>query len=117
MANGHGGKRIGAGRKPGAENQFNQDIKTMVLEALDMVGGAKYLASCAHKQPGAFLTLVGKVLPLQLAGTGQHGEVTSLSFEWAAAQPPLIEGETPTEIGQFRSSADMPSATPPLKHQ
>ena len=90
------------GRAKGTQNKADRDVKEMVLQALDMVGGAKYLASCAHKQPGAFLTLVGKILPLQLAGTGHHGEATSLSFEWAAAQPPLIEAQVePVDVGQF----------------
>lgn len=40
----------------------------MILEALDSAGGVKYLAAQAHATPAAFLSLVGKVLPLQLTG-------------------------------------------------
>ncbi len=43
----------------------------MILEALDNAGGVKYLTDTAKKNPTAFLTLVGKVLPLQL--TGENG--------------------------------------------
>jgi hypothetical protein len=38
----------------------------MVLEALAVAGGAGFLAEQAQKNPNAFLTLVGKVLPLQV---------------------------------------------------
>lgn len=42
----------------------------MVLTALSDVGGAAYLARQAEENPGPFMTLVGKVLPLQLTGEG-----------------------------------------------
>lgn len=44
----------------------------MVLEALEGAGGVDYLIQCAQDQKtaGAFLTLVGKVLPLQVTGEG-----------------------------------------------
>ena len=39
-----------------------------VFEALDGSGGVDYLQAQARDNPTAFLTLVGKVLPLQVAG-------------------------------------------------
>lgn len=42
----------------------------MILVALTQAGGAEYLHSQAAKNPGAFMTLVGKVLPLQVTGDG-----------------------------------------------
>ena len=39
---------------------------------LDKVGGLDYLAARAIDSPSAFLTLVGKVLPLQLQGDPDH---------------------------------------------
>lgn len=46
----------------------------MILEALEGAGGAAYLLECAQdpKTRNAFLTLLGKVLPLQI--TGKDGE-------------------------------------------
>jgi len=41
----------------------------MILAALDKVGGEKYLATQAEKNPAAFLTLIGKVLPTTLEGS------------------------------------------------
>jgi hypothetical protein len=70
-----GGKREGSGRKPGVPNKINADLKEMILGALSDVGGRDYLALRAKDTPAAFLTLVGKVLPMQLAGEG-GGPVT-----------------------------------------
>jgi hypothetical protein len=43
-------------------------LKDMVLQALDDAGGQQYLVEQASKNPVAFMTLLGKVLPLQVAG-------------------------------------------------
>ena len=98
----HGGTRSGAGRPKGSLGKENRDIKEMILGALSDVGGRKYLAECARKQPAAFLTLVGKVLPLQIAATNDDGTpITGLSFSWAPASP-LIEAQVqPVDVGQF----------------
>ena len=66
---GKGGKREGAGRKPGVPNKLNSDLKAMILGALEGAGGQDYLQRQAEENPGAFLTLIGKVLPTTLAGT------------------------------------------------
>jgi hypothetical protein len=42
----------------------------MVVAALSGVGGQAYLEAQAIENPTAFLTLVGKVLPLQVSGEG-----------------------------------------------
>ena len=56
----------GAGRPAGLPNLINRDIKEMILQALTMAGGAQYLLEQSHKNPTAFMALVGKVLPLQV---------------------------------------------------
>ncbi len=62
----------GPGRPAGVPNKMTQEVKAMILEALEGAGGVDYLISCAkdQKTAGAFLTLVGKVLPLQVTGEG-----------------------------------------------
>jgi hypothetical protein len=65
---GRGGARPGAGRPKGSLNRDSADIRNMVMRALDMVGGCDYLAARAIDTPAAFMALVGKVLPLQVAG-------------------------------------------------
>lgn len=44
----------------------------MILAALDKAGGADYLFSQSSENPTAFMTLVGKVLPLQLTGDKEN---------------------------------------------
>lgn len=44
----------------------------MILAALDKAGGADYLYSQSSENPTAFMTLVGKVLPLQIAGDKEN---------------------------------------------
>jgi hypothetical protein len=56
------------GRTKGTPNKMTAAIKEMVVEALDKAGGVAYLLTQAQSNPTAFLTLVGKVLPLQVQG-------------------------------------------------
>ena len=56
------------GRAKGVTNKLTADVKAMVLEALDKAGGADYLYAQSESNPTAFMTLVGKVLPLTLSG-------------------------------------------------
>jgi hypothetical protein len=63
------GERRG-GRQKGTPNKSTQAVKDMILEALAQKGGADYLARQADENPAAFMTLVGKVLPLQVTGDG-----------------------------------------------
>lgn len=56
------------GRQKGTTNRLTADVKAMVLEALDKAGGVSYLLTQAESNPNAFMTLVGKVLPMTVAG-------------------------------------------------
>lgn len=56
------------GRQKGTPNKLNADVKAMLLGALNQVGGQQYLAEQAKSSPAAFLSLIGKVLPLQITG-------------------------------------------------
>ena len=58
----------GKGRKKGTPNKITSDVKAMVLAALDKAGGSEYLFKQATTNPVAFMTLVGKVLPLTVKG-------------------------------------------------
>ena len=66
------GRKTG-GRQKGSLNKGTAQLKDMVLQALDEShpdGGVGYLKQTAIDHPVAFLTLVGKVLPLQVTGEG-----------------------------------------------
>lgn len=56
----------GPGRPPGVPNKFTGALKEMVRQALDEAGGVEYLKTQAEKNPSAFLTLVGKLLPAEI---------------------------------------------------
>ena len=71
----------GQGRPRGSVNKVPASIKAMVEGALRQVGGQDYLARQAIENPVAFMGLVGKVLPLQLAGA--DGGALIVDFRWA----------------------------------
>lgn len=54
------------GRPAGVPNQYTQEIRDMVREALEGVGGVNYLMLMAVTRPDLFLPLVGRTLPLKL---------------------------------------------------
>jgi len=60
----------GKGRVKGTPNKNTVAIKDMVVQALDAAGGADYLLAQAHQNPNAFLSLVAKLMPTQVAGEG-----------------------------------------------
>lgn len=74
---GKGQPRTG-GRAKGTTNKLTADVKAMVLSALNQAGGVDYLLAQAKTNPNAFMTLVGKVLPLTLAGDPDHPIVTAI---------------------------------------
>ena len=76
------GRKTG-GRQKGSLNKDNADIRAMVVGALKAVGGQEYLAECAISHPVAFLGLVGKVMPLQLASN--DAGALAFDFRWASA--------------------------------
>lgn len=56
------------GRQKGSLNKTTKELKDMILQALDESGGVEYLKQTAIDHPTAFMTLIGKVLPLQVSG-------------------------------------------------
>lgn len=70
------GKEKGPGRPKGMPNKNTAALKEMILEALDNAGGADYLERKANdpRTASAFLSLIGKVLPMTIQGPGDNGE-------------------------------------------
>lgn len=68
------GQKTG-GRKKGVPNKNTTALKDMILQALANVGGADYLQKQATDNPTAFMTLVGRVLPLQVNDKGGEPRV------------------------------------------
>lgn len=74
------------GRKKGTPNKMTAQLKEMILEAAelagdDMGGGGtvKYLRTQATLQPAAFMSLLGRVLPMQV--TGEDGGAIVVSWQ------------------------------------
>lgn len=74
----------GPGRKKGVPNRMTTEVKAMILEALEGAGGVEYLTERANdpRTASAFLTLVGKVLPLQVTGEGGGAVQHALRVEF-----------------------------------
>ena len=67
----HGGKRTGAGRPKGSLTKTTVMLKEAILKAAEEAGGPEgtvgYLKQQAKENPTAFMGLLGKVLPTQVA--------------------------------------------------
>jgi hypothetical protein len=60
-----------------SQNKITRALKESILQALEEAGGNEgavgYLRWLAHENPSAFAGLLGKVLPMTIASTGQDG--------------------------------------------
>src|SRR6516162_1991850 len=56
------------GRVKGTPNKLSASVKTMIRGALNELGGTQYLVEQGRANPSAFLSLVGRVLPMQVDG-------------------------------------------------
>jgi hypothetical protein len=52
-------------------------VKAAIMAAFDEVGGADYLKTDATTDPRTLCTLLGKILPTQVAGDADAGANTS----------------------------------------
>ena len=72
------------GRKKGTPNRINALLKDSILEAAQQAGGKDglvgYLRDRALDTPAGFLALLGKVLPLTLAGDDE--KPVALELRW-----------------------------------
>jgi hypothetical protein len=82
MAKGH---KTG-GRTKGTPNKTTALLKDAILKAAEDAGEKDglvgYLTKQAGANPTAFLALLGKVLPLQVAGDPENPVKTVLEFSW-----------------------------------
>lgn len=83
------GKEKGPGRPKGMPNKTTTQLKEMILGALDASGGVDYLTERANdpRTASAFLTLVGKVLPMTVQGPNEDGSHTFTVIERRIVKP------------------------------
>lgn len=75
------GERRG-GRAKGTPNKLTGDVKAMILQALENKGGVAYLEEQAATNPNAFMTLVGKVLPMTVASDPDNPLLAGLTVKF-----------------------------------
>ena len=79
----------GPGRPKGMPNKTTALLKDAILQAATQAGGdagmVGYLAEQAKRNPGAFMALLGKVLPMQV--TGADGAPLITTIELRAVKP------------------------------
>jgi hypothetical protein len=81
-----------AGRPKGAQNKTTTALKDAILVAGEQAGGEAglvgYLRNMATTNPSAFLSLLGKVLPMTLAGDRDAPLQERVTVAWEAVDPP-----------------------------
>jgi hypothetical protein len=68
----------GKGRPKGTPNKVTATVKDMIIQAVNELGGVSYLVDCGNENRAAFLALVGRIVPLQVAGDPDNPLKTEL---------------------------------------
>ncbi|MFC3706054.1 hypothetical protein ACFOOL_14975 [Devosia honganensis] len=88
------GRAKTGGRKKGTPNKVNALLKEDILAAASAAhpdGRVGYLTKQAKENPVAFMTLLGKVLPMQITGEG-GGPVKIQKVERVIVRPSNPDG-------------------------
>lgn len=88
--------KLTGGSRKGRPNQSTAVLKTMILGALDELGGQTWLVEQARHEPVAFMALLARLLPRQPVDTDM-GALVPLE-EMSDEQLNLIAGESPPMI-------------------
>ena len=77
------------GKPKGAVNKNTKELKEMILAALSEAGGVEYLVDKANdpRTASAFLSLIGKVLPMQVTGANGGPVEHAVKFEVVGVLP------------------------------
>ena len=59
-------RKKAGGRVKGTPNKTTVALKDAIMNAFEKVGGVDYLVTVAKKDPKTFITLLGRVLPLEI---------------------------------------------------
>jgi hypothetical protein len=92
MAKPKGSPKTG-GRQKGTPNKNTAILKDAILTAAQLAGGGdedglvKYLQNQANANPGPFMALLGKVMPLQIAGDADNPLQTFTRIELIGVRP------------------------------
>jgi len=78
----------GPGRPVGSQNKTTALLKDAILKAAEQAGGGdmvEYLTQQARDNPGPFMALLGKVLPMQVVGDADNPIVTEIVIRGVSA--------------------------------
>lgn len=81
--------RSKTGRKKGTPNKTTKLLKEAILKAAENAGDGdmvEYLTQQARTNPGPFMALLGKVLPMQIAGDPENPLQTVTRIELVAPE-------------------------------
>jgi Family of unknown function (DUF5681) len=80
------------GRPNGSKNKTTTQLKEAILAAAERAGGQEglvgYLERVANSNAPAFATLLGKVLPMTLAGDKDSPLQERVRVTWEVVEPP-----------------------------
>ncbi len=76
-----GGRRPGSGRKKGGTNKITADVREAILQAFGIVGGVEYLCAVAREIPKAFCALLGRLIPVKVAGDAEDLPVLRMTID------------------------------------
>ena len=114
------GRKTG-GRRAGTPNKIGAEVRAAILDAFVQVGGSSYLVRVANEYPAVFCTLLGKILPTEIAADEPITHEVVLKWmtpEMAKARGyvGLAEKMTTYEIGQQinRRGYDAPDIVDPV---
>ena len=90
------------GKPKGTPNKTTTQLKEAILAAAEQAGGdgglVNYLHDQARMNPGHFMTLLGKVLPMQVAGDKDAPLNARVSVSWEPVSPKVEwESVSPTK--------------------
>tara|TARA_R110002051_G_C8352968_1_gene440454 strand:- start:145 stop:492 length:348 start_codon:yes stop_codon:yes gene_type:complete len=60
------------GRKKGSANKITKDMREILMNSFHKAGGVNYLVKQSVESPVAYLGLLGKIVPSQLAVSVSH---------------------------------------------
>jgi hypothetical protein len=114
------GRKTG-GRRAGTPDRIGAEVRAAILDAFVQVGGSSYLVRVANEYPAVFCTLLGKILPTEIAADEPITHEVVLKWmtpEMAKARGyvGLAEKMTTYEIGQqiTRRGYDAPDIVDPV---
>ena len=83
------GRKTGGGSRKGRPNKLTASLKELILGALEDVGGREYLVRQAELNPVAFIGLISKVLPLQVAGNAAEPIAYKIEVSYRSPDPQI----------------------------